>query len=528
LLPLFIDIPMNTPNLLCYYNPELIPSTDRVIDVDLCVYGGNAAGCITAIQARKLGLSVILLESGGHVGGLTAGGLSLTDHGRKYVIGGLSYEFYQRCGAHYGVEEEWYFEPKVAEKVLLDWLEEAGVEVIFRQFLSKTHKEGGRITGIELEGGLRVNAKYFVDCSHEGDLMAQAGVSYHVGREDNSVYGETLNGAHDRHQHQFDFPVSPYVIENDPSSGLLPGIEESEYVMGKGDDRVQAYNFRMCLSKDPNNQIPFEKPEGYNPAEYELLARVIRGGWDGFLRKYDPIRGDKCDMNNSGAVSTDFIGRNFDYPEGDYATRERIFQEHVTYQKGLMWFRCNDERVPENVKEIWRQWQLPADEFPDCGGWPHQLYVRESRRMISDYIVTEADCRGDRECDDPVGMGSYTLDSHNCRRYVKYVDGVAQVRNEGDVQVKTPPYKISRRSILPRKAECENLSVVYCTAASHIAYGSLRMEPVFMLLGQSAATIVALASQSGAALQDVPYSEIRPALERDGQVLEVPEEHREQ
>lgn len=519
---------MNSPELLCYYNPALIPADERTVEVDLCIYGGNAAGCTTAIQAKKMGLSVLLLEPSGHVGGLTAGGLSHTDFGRKYVIGGLSREFYERCGAHYGVEEEWHFEPKVAEKVLLEWLEEAGVEVLFRRFLSKVEMDGKRIAGIELEGGLQVRARYFVDCSHEGDLMAQAGVSYHVGREDNSVYNETLNGAQERHLHQFDLPVSPYIVEDDPSSGILPGIEESDYVQGKGDHRVQAYNFRLCLSNDPNNQIPFEKPAHYDEREYELLARYIKNGngWENYLRKYDKIRGNKCDMNNYGAVSSDFIGRNFDYPEGDYATRERIFQEHVTYQKGLMWFRCNDPRVPEEMREGWGQWQLAADEFPDCGGWPHQLYVRESRRMISDYIVTEADCRGDRECDDAVGMGSYTLDSHNCRRYVKIENGVAQVRNEGDVQVPTPPYKISRRSIMPRKSECENLLVVYCTAASHIAYGSLRMEPVFMILGQSAATIAALAAQNGSAVQDVPYSEIRAQLEKDKQILEVPAEHR--
>lgn len=245
------------------------------------------------------------------------------------------------------------------------------------------------------------------------------------------------------------------------------------------------------------------------------------------MNKYDDIRGEKCDMNNYGAVSSDFIGRNFDYPEGDYATREKIFQEHVMYQKGLMWFRSNDPRVPQNIQENWRKWALPADEFPDCGGWPHQLYIRESRRMISDYIVTEADCKGVRECDDPVGMGSYTLDSHNCRRFVSVENGVARVLNEGDVQVPTPPYKISRRSITPRKSECENLLVVYCAAASHIAYGSLRMEPVFMLLGQSAATIAALAIQAGStpsAVQDVTYEELRPILLRDGQVLEVPED----
>jgi hypothetical protein len=508
---------MNFPNL-CYYNPAFIPEDNRVLDVDVCIYGGNAAGCVAAIQTRKLGLSTLVLEPGGHVGGLTAGGLSETDYGKKYVIGGMSREFYARCGKAYGIEEEWRFEPKVAEQVFLSWLEEAGVEVLFRRFLAGMEKDGARISAIKLEGGLKVRAGYFIDCSYEGDLMARAGVSYHVGREDNAVYGELLNGAQEHKKHQFDFPVSPYIVENDPASGLLPGIEASEYSEGAGDKRVQAYNFRMCLSKNPNNQIPFEKPENYNPLEYELLARYLKGGWRQHMHKYDPIRGQKCDMNNHGAVSSDFIGRNFDYPEASYTKREEIFQAHVTYQKGLMWYRSNDPSVPADVQEGWRKWALPADEFPDCGGWPHQLYVRESRRMVSDYVTTEADCRGERSCDDPVGMGSYTLDSHNCRRFVR--DGF--VRNEGDVQDGTPPYKISRRSIEPKKYECENLLVPLCAAASHIAYGSLRMEPVFMILGQSAATLAAIARDHNCAVQDVPYSELRLQLERDEQVLEMP------
>ncbi len=511
-------------NNLFYYNPAAIPTDNRVLEADLCIYGANAAGCIAAIQAKKMGLSVVLLEPSGWLGGLTTGGLSFTDYGKQHVIGGLSREFYKRCGTVYRQDnEEWKFEPKVATQVFHSWLEEFGIEPLFRRFVHKVQMDGKRISAISLQGGLQVRAKVFMDCSYEGDLMARAGVGYHVGRESNDTYNETLNGAQEHKAHQYDFAVSPFIVENDETSGLLPGIEETEFVEGQGDKRVQAYNFRMCLSRDKANQIPFEKPEGYDPLRYVLLARYLRDGWDEYMRKYDPIRGDKCDMNNHGAVSTDFIGQNFDYPDGCYESREKIFQAHVTYQKGLMWFRSNSPDVPADVQEKFREWALPADEFLQTGGWPQQLYIREARRMISEYVMTEHDCRGDRVCDDPVGMGSYNIDSHNCRRFLRTVNGKVQVRNEGDVQVGIPPYSISRRSIEPKKSECENLLVPVCAAASHIAYGSIRMEPVFMILGQSASTLAALSLQNAnaAAVQDVPYADLRKILLDEKQVLEL-------
>lgn len=506
----------NTSQLF-YYNPSLIKTTIEHIQTDICIYGGNAAGVVAAVQARNLGLQAVVLEPGNHLGGLTAGGLSMTDYGCQAVIGGLSREFYRRCGGHYGIDEEWHFEPHVAERVLQEMLQESGAPVYFRQFVDKVEKDDERITTITLEGGLKVSARCFIDCSYEGDLMARAGVSYHVGRESNHIYNETLNGAQMSHYHQFDLPVSPYIIEDDPSSGLLPGIETTEYEQGKGDRCVQAYNFRLCLSNDPANQIHFEKPQGYDPQEYVLLARYLAAGWDKLMFKYSRIRGDKADLNNYGGISTDFIGRNFDYPEADYARREEIFQAHVRYQKGLMWFRSYDPAVPAYLRALQQEWALPADEFTETGGWPHQLYIREARRMVSDYVLTEHDCRGQISASDPIGMASYMMDSHNCRRLVQN----GRVLNEGDVQVSVGPYGVSMRAIHPRRGECENLLVPVCLSASHIAYGSARMEPVFMILAQSAATLAALSIENNCAVQDVAYDELRAQLERDGQVLEM-------
>ncbi|KPV52061.1 xanthan lyase [Kouleothrix aurantiaca] len=503
---------------LYYYRAGSAPAEARTLDADLCVVGATAAGVAAAVAATRLGRTAVLIEHGGAVGGMTAGGLSMTDIGNKRAIGGLSREFYRRCGAHYGEAEEWRFEPHVASAVLADLLAEAGVTLFTRQPLAGVEMDGQRITSITTEGGLTVRARMFLDTSYEGDLLARAGVSYTVGRESNAQYGETLNGVQIHPTHQFDLPVDPYITPGDPASGLLPGIEAAPAEPpGTGDHRVQAYNFRLCLTRAPGNRISFEKPDGYDRREYELLARYFAAGWGAeVFRKFDPIRGEKVDMNNHGGLSSDFIGRNYAYPEASYAERERIFQAHVTYQQGYMWFMANDPAVPPAIRERWAEWGLAADEFTATGGWPHQLYVREARRMLGDYVMTEHDCRGATAADDVVALAAYTMDSHNCRRFVR--DG--RVWNEGDVQVAGfPPYPISYRAIVPRRGECENLLVPVCLSSSHIAYGSIRMEPVFMILGQSAAAAANLAIAGGCAVQDVPYSQLREQLQRDGQVL---------
>jgi hypothetical protein len=504
------------PDLRYYFPPERVE--ERALEADLCVYGGNAAGVVAAVQAARLGLRAMVLEPSRHLGGMTAGGLGQTDIGNKEAIGGISREFYARCGAKYGVEIEWRFEPHVAEQVLHEMAEEAGVTWFTGQFLEDaTRGADGRLLNIRTESGLTVHAGMFIDATYEGDLLARAGVTYFVGREGNEVYGETMDGQHVRNKHQFDYFVDPYVTEGDAASGLLPGFDpDHSYTLGAGDRRVQAYNFRMCLTQREDIRVPFPQPVGYDSAWYELQARYLRGGWNQAFQKFDKVRNGKTDTNNHGAVSTDFIGQNFGWPEGTFAEREAIFQRHVIYQQGFQWFMANDPRVPAAIREPMATWGLCRDEFMDCGGWPHQLYVREARRMVSDYVLTEADCRWQRTAEQSVGLAAYGMDSHNCRRIV--IDGAA--RNEGDVQTHvTGPYAIDYRAIVPRRGECGNLLVPVCLSASHIAYGSARMEPVFMVLGQSAATAAFIALREQYNVQDVPYDALQPELLKGGQRL---------
>jgi hypothetical protein len=510
---------------------------------DIVVYGGTAGGVAAAVQGARMGKSVVLIEPGRHIGGLTSGGLGATDIGNKAAIGGIAREFYRRLGTHYandaswkfqtraeykegrqaaGEAEMWTFEPRVAEEMLRVMLAEAKVPVVFEKRLDLTkgvQRAGARIASITMEGGTIYAAKMFIDATYEGDLMAKAGVSYTVGREANAQYGETLNGVQTAQatKHQFLKAVDPYLTPGDPASGLLPGIHAgSPGRDGEGDKRVQTYNFRMCLTDAPANRIPFPKPAGYDPLRYELLLRYIQAGvFDAFCSNL-PMPNRKSDCNNCGAFSTDNIGMNYDFPDGDYATRERIFQEHVVYQQGLMWFLANDPRVPQKVRDEIGRWGLCKDEFTETGGWPHQLYVREARRMIGAYVMTQHNCQGRAVADDPVGLAAYTMDSHNTQRYVK--DGKAI--NEGDVQVGGfSPYPISYRSLVPQEAQCANLLVPVCLSATHIAYGSIRMEPVFMVLGQSAATAAAQAIDDDSAVQNVDYKKLQARLLADKQVL---------
>ena len=363
--------------------------------------------------------------------------------------------------------------------------------------------------------------KVFIDATYEGDLMASAGVSYHVGRESNSRYGETWNGVQPdarHHGHYFKKPVDPYVTPGDPNSRLLPRISRDPIgTNGQGDDRIQAYCFRMCLTNVPENRVPFRRPDDYDPTQYELLLRVFDTGWRETFAKFDPIPNHKTDTNNHGPFSTDNIGMNYDYPEATYERRRDILAEHETYQKGLMYFIANDPRVPADVQERMRQWGLAKDEFTDNGHWPHQLYIRESRRMIGVYVMTENDVLCKRVVPQPVGMGSYAMDSHNVQRHVT-ADGLVQ--NEGDIGVSPPePYRIAYGALCPKKGECENLLVPVCVSSSHIAYGSIRMEPVFMILGQSAATAAVHAIDAGCAVQDVDDSGLRGQLVADDQRL---------
>lgn len=512
-------------------------------DYDIVVYGGTAGGVAAAVQGRRMGKSVVLIEPGRHIGGLTSGALGATDIGNKGAIGGISREFYRRLGEHYandaawkfqkrdaakssrqatGEIEMWTFEPHVAEDILRSMLKEARVDVLFEKRLDLARgvrKSGTRITSIVTEDGAILTGRMFVDATYEGDLLAKAGVAYTVGREANSQYGETLNGVQTAQatKHQFKQPVDPYVKPGDPASGLLPGIHPGDPGRdGEGDKRVQAYNFRMCLTDAPENRLPFPKPAGYDPLRYELMLRYLQAGVFDAIGSNLPMPNRKTDCNNNGAFSTDNIGMNYEYPEGDYATRQRIFDEHVVYQQGLMWFLANDPRVPAKVRDEVNRWGLCRDEFRETGGWSHQMYVREARRMVGSYVMTQHNCQGRAVAADPVGLAAYTMDSHNVQRYVK--DGHAI--NEGDVQVGGfPPYPISFGSLVPREVECGNLLVPVCLSATHIAYGSIRMEPVFMVLGQSAATAAALAIDDSVPVQRVPYPKLRERLLADKQIL---------
>jgi hypothetical protein len=508
------------------------------------VYGGTSGGVAAAVQAARMGKSVVLIEPGKHLGGLTSGGLGATDIGNKAAIGGLAREFYQRVGKHYQDEAHWKyekrgdfkghgheakedaawtFEPHVAEMIFNDLVREHKVVVVLSQRLdlkSGVKKEGSRIDSIAMESGETYAGKVFIDATYEGDLMAKAGVSYHVGREANKTYGETLNGVQVKNalHHQFVKKIDPYVKPGDASSGLLPGVHAGPPgVDGEGDRRVQAYNYRLCASDHPDNRRPWPKPADYDEKRYELLLRNFEAGdlrlpWNPVLM---PNR--KTDSNNNFAFSTDDIGMSYDYPDADHAGREKIVRGHIDYQKGLMWTLANHKRVPEKVREHFQTWGLAKDEFTDADNWPYQLYVREARRMIGAYVMIEQNCRGQRVAEDSIGLAAYTMDSHNVQRYVTKEGGVL---NEGDVQVGGfPPYPISYQSITPKATECTNLLVPVCLSASHIAYGSIRMEPVFMVLGQSAATAAALAIDGKLDVQNVDYPKLRARLLEDKQVL---------
>jgi hypothetical protein len=525
------------------------------LQYDLVIYGGTSAGIAAAVQAARMGKRAVLVEPGRHIGGLSAGGLGATDIGNKGAIGGIAREFYERVARHYevdsawrqetrldyatrsgagrnragdpvakarGVDAQWTFEPHVAEQIFKDFLAEAGIPVFLGERLDLhdgVQKENQRIRSIRMESGRTFAGKVFIDATYEGDLMAEAGVSFHVGREANALYGETLNGVQTRNAiyHQFTKRVDPYVVPGEPASGLLPGIHPGRPgEEGAGDRFVQAYNLRVCLTDAPQNKVPIAKPAKYNAQRYELLRRYIDAGVFDALKLNTPMPNRKTDINNHGAFSSDHIGANWDYPNGDYAVRERIVQDHYDYIIGMWWFLQNDARLPESVRQAAQRWGLCRDEFRDTGGWPHQLYIREARRMISDYIMTEHHCRGQTMAEDSIGLAAYGMDSHNVQRYVK--DGAAI--NEGDVEVPVArPYPVSYRAIVPRLRECENLLVPVCVASSHIAYGSIRMEPVFMVLGQSAAAAAAIAIEDRNPVQAVDYQKLSVRLLAGGQIL---------
>ena len=532
-----------------YYRP-VKPSKPKVIKCDIAVYGGTPAGVAAAIQAGREGKKTVLLSFDRHVGGMTSGGLTATDVGKKESIGGLAKDFYSRIGK---IKD---FSPSQAESLFLKMLDEAGVKVLFERALKSVDMNGNRIVSVNLETGETIKGAMFIDSTYDGDLFAAANISYYVGREPSNAYGESLAGLWQSvsHKNTYEFcrlPISPYVIPDDPKSGLLPEISpEDPGTPGHGDYRVQAYNFRMYLTNKPD-KIPFPKPPGYDRRRYALLGRFLnldrRIKWtlnyttrpltDG------PVQMRNGDSNNAGSFSSDYIGGNYRWPDGTYIpgsfeklpeprrgmpiplsklyqVREHIFQDHVNYQQGLMYFLANDSQVPKSLQARVSRFGLDPYEFQDTGNWPHQLYIREGRRMVSEYVMTQANCESKRTVEDSVGLASYPMDSHFCQRVVVDEDGIKTVRNDGNFGYRCPkPYPISYRSIVPKKEECTNLLVPVCLSSSHVAYGSIRMEPVFMILGQSAGTAATLAIDSGLGVQGVSYHKLKAKLLEDEQIL---------
>lgn len=509
-------------------------SGQSVIEADVCIYGGTSAGVIAAYAVQKLGKKAILMEPGYSLGGMSSGGLGYTDIGNKFAITGLARDFYRRVGDHYGKFEQWIFEPHVAEKIFNDYVQQGGYTVKFNSRVKEVKKTGTAITEVVFENALSlsgpvqiVRAKMFIDCTYEGDLMAKAGVRYRVGREANSEFNETINGVQLMKGHQFPDGVDPYVIKGQPESGLLWGISpESLAPEGSGDDKVQAYNFRICLSSNPSNRVTITRPEGYDSSRYELLLRLMDAQPENrTLNDYvilSPMPNQKTDINNRGGFSTDMIGMNYRYPEAGYEERAAIVKEHERYTKGLLYFLGNDLRVPQPIRDEMKKWGYPKDEYVSNGHWSPQLYVREARRMVGQYVMTQANCEGNAKVGDGVGLAAYTMDSHNTQRLV--VNG--QVKNEGNVEIGGfGPYPIAYRSLTPKPDEAANLLVPVCLSATHIAYGSIRMEPVFMVLAQSSATAAVMAIDQAVPVQEINVSALREKLRKDpladGSVFEI-------
>lgn len=544
--------------------PKAVPSARKA---DVVIYGATSAGLAAAVQVRRMGLEPLVVEPSPCIGGLTTGGLGQTDSGIKESFGGIARQFYKDIKAYYekddswvfqkrceyrprkmtcwesGEDSMWTFEPSAARKVLDGWVRKNRIAVCRNERLVRTpggvEKKDGRIVAIRTESGRRFEGKMFLDCTYEGDLIAAAGVSCTIGREPNSKYGETINGIQRARMknHQLNEGVDPYVRKGDPSSGLLPGVEvDVDAPDGSGDSRVQAYCYRMCLTDDPRNMIPFEKPQGYRELDYELLLRNLEAGpldpgHNGMPWINSPMPNRKTDTNNRTGFSTDLIGGADRWPEASYAEREVIALRHLEYQKGLMWTLANNPRVPERIRNEVARWGMCKDEFVGerGGGWQYQLYVREARRMLGEYVMTEMNCRGKRVAPRPVALATYGMDSHNCRRYVAKGGFVLNEGNIEDYSKNLPglpferfqPYPIDYGAIVPKRGECSNLLVPVCVSASHVAFGSIRMEPVFFALGQAAATAASQAIEDCCAVQDVDYGRLRERLLKDGQRLSL-------
>ncbi len=527
----------------------ILSAADRKADV--VVYGDASGGVTAAVQAARMGKSVILVSQYGHLGGMTSSGLGWSDIGNDAILGGLSRDFYHKAYLHYQKDNSWnlekidtfpkmaqgtlafnpenqlasVFEPKIAEDIFDAMIKEAGVKIIKgRLDLKKgVMMKEKRISKIVLEGGDSIEGNMFIDASYEGDLLPLAGVSFMIGREANAEFGETGNGIEGvAKKNQLPNGIDPYRVKGDPNSGLIAGVNpDMGGNKGDADDKLQAYCYRMVLTDISENRIMIEKPKSYDETDFEILFRAIEAGQKNGFFKTTMVPNRKSDSNNTGGISCDLIGGNYgkdwNWATLSHAEREVLAAKHRDYQLGLVWTLQNHPRVPESIRTAHARWGLAKDEFPDNGHWPYNIYVREARRMKSDLVMTEAHCKNKIAVEDPVGMGAYTLDSHNTQRFVHE----GSVKNEGDIQVSLggKPYGISYRSIVPKVGECENLLVPWALSSTHIAFGSIRMEPVFMVLGQSAGTAACLAIDGLTSVQKVSYEKLRARLIADGQKL---------
>jgi len=516
----------------------MLVAQGRTQSADLVVYGATASGVMTAYTAARQGLNVVLLEPGSHVGGMVTGGLSATDVAYFPIIGGYAREFYKEAAEHYGVHslakhKDWLSEPHVGEAIFNRWLKGAGVKVRFQERL-KEHggvlKKGTRIVSITTEDGMVWRAKVFADCTYEGDLMAQAGVKYVVGREGIDVYHEDLAGVRaNTPKHQFLWKISAYGA----NGKLLPEVDPGPMgAPGSGDRKVQSYNFRLILTDDPENRLPWKKPAGYDAARFQLLLNYLLQ-WKQHMRR-EPrltdvtnpvfIPDHKADFNNQGAFSTDYLGKSWTYPDASYAERKKIWEDHMLYTQSFFYFLASDPRVPQTVREDLQRWGRAKDEFVDNGNWPDQLYVREGRRMLGQYIMRQADLQTDRTKPDSIAMGSYNSDSHNVQR-VLMPDG--SPRNEGDVQVPVKPYEIAFGTMIPKADQTENLLVPVCLSASHVAYSSVRMEPQYMMIGQAAGDTAWLAVQKKIPVGKININSLQQTLHQQGAILHLGERSKE-
>ncbi|WP_263409019.1 FAD-dependent oxidoreductase [Terriglobus tenax] len=524
--------------LLSFIGSSFLPAQVKSTSADLVVYGATASGVVTAYTAAKQGMKVVLLEPGTHVGGMVTGGLSATDVAYFPIIGGYARKFYVEAAEHYGVHtlshhDDWLSEPHVGEEIFNRWLKESGVQVQFGTRLkerSGVQKKGTHVVSITTEDGKVWSGKIFADCTYEGDLMAQAGVKYIVGREGMEVYNENLAGVReDTPMHQFRWKISAY---NDKGK-LMPEVESVPMEPnGKGDKKVQAYNFRLILTDNPALKLPWPKPADYDASRFELLLKYVQQ-WKEHIGKEPTFRdvvnpvfipNHKADFNNNGAFSTDYLGKSWTYPDASYAERKKIWDDHMLYTQSFFYFLSTDPRVPRPLQDSVNHWGLAKDEFTDTGNWPNQLYVREGRRMVGQYVMHQADLQTERTKPDSIGMGSYNSDSHNVQR-VALKDGSA--RNEGDMQVPVKPYEIAFGTMIPKDDQTDNLLVPVCFSASHVAYSSVRMEPQYMMIGQAAGDTAWLSLKSGVPVSKVSVPELQKTLHAQGAILHLSERSKE-